>query len=184
MKLSPLIFALGVMSAAVMAPVEAGPRYTDRFPGERLHLAFVLAQGPGGAQASPPGYTRDRGLLDGEKSAEIEGTQGWFWGGYASGFFLNVIGMKLAPRLAESSDANLPWTQMDHLQDKEKEYVQGFREGFEKRIRVKRMKSTKEGSLWGVLSMGAVVVTVVSGSDLWLTGTYIGAGVAISELFL
>ena len=94
------------------------------------------------------------------------------------------MGMKLAPRIAESSDANLPWTQMDYLQDKEQEYVQSFREGFEKRIRVKRMKSTKESSLWGVLSMGAVVVTVVSGSDLWLTGTYIGAGVAISELFL
>ena len=89
------------------------------FPGERWNLGFVLAQGPAGAQASLPGYTRDRGLLDGEKSAVIEGTQGWFWGGYASGFFLNVMGMKLAPRIAESSDANLPWTQMDHLEDKE-----------------------------------------------------------------
>ncbi len=100
---------------------------------------------------------------------------------------LNVsgqIGMKLAPRIAESSDAELSWVQKDYLQGKGNEYIQGFRKGYEKRIRVKRKDSTSEGSLWGVLSMGAVVVTVVSGADLWLTGTYIGAGVAIAELFL
>ena len=152
MKLSPVILVLIFLNVSGKALAHAEPRF--ELPRERWNLGFVLAQGPAGAQASLPGYTRDRELLDGEKSAEIEGTQGWFWGGYASGFFLNVMGMKLAPRIAESSDANLPWTQMDYLQDEEQEYVQSFREGFEKCIRVKRMKSTKEGSLWGVLSWG------------------------------
>ncbi len=195
MKMSPMIFVLGVLHVTWNVPVEAEPRFgVPEFPQERKHLGFVLAQGPSGEhQAALPEYTRDQGLLDGELAAEFKGTKRWWLSGYISGLgIVGLVGLGVAELkgtnwwwlsghligygimglvvqnefFAGSSDAPLSKEAYQTIRGKGNGYVEGFRDGYHRRIRERREASNRDGSFWGigtvtgVLTAGAILMMV------------------------
>ena len=194
MKLSPVIFVLGVLNVSGKDPVQAEPRFgIPEFLQERKHLGFVLAQGPSGEQqAALPEYTRDQGLFDGELAAEFKGTKRWWLSGYISGLGIvgvvksvaelketrwwwlsgHIIGFSIMGLLlqseyfAGSSDAPLSKETYQAIRGKGNGYIEGFRDGYQRRIRERREASNRDGSFWGigtvtgVLTAGAILMMV------------------------
>ena len=157
--ISPMIFVLCFLN--VWEPVSVQAETYFGFPQKRRHLGFILAQGPSGkTQAALPEYTRDRGLLDGELAAEFKGIEKrWFWGGYLSGF--STLGLFEFTGFAAKSDA--PLTEMDYrtIQGKGHDYIEGFREGYQKHIRERRKAIVEEGRLWGICTLTGILTLVV-----------------------
>lgn len=162
MKLSPMIFVLIFLNVWEPASVQAETYFELSQEQERQRLGFILAQGPSGKpQAALPEYTRDRGLLDGKLAAEFQGVEErWFWAGYASGF--STLGLFEFTGFAKKSDA--PLTEMDYrsIEGKGRDYIEGFRKGYQEYMRERRMASVEEGRLWGICTLtGTLTVGVL-----------------------
>ena len=100
-------------------------------------------------------FTMQSGMHDGSVQAESVGTGRYFGGGFASGLLLPGIGILVPYALASSSDVHLPPEIQLSLADHPVEYVQGYRESYERRVKDKRRRS---GLLGGMLGTGTVVV--------------------------
>ena len=186
MKLSPMIFVLGVLHVSGKDPVQAEPKFgVPEFPQERRHLGFVLAHGPSGEQqAVLPGYTREQGVLDGELEAEFKGTKRWWLSGYISGLsIVGLVGLGVAELtgtnwwwlsghmigygimglvvqneyFAGSSYAPLSKEAYQAIRGKGNGYVEGFRDGYQRRIRERREASNRDGSFWGIGTVTAAL---------------------------
>ena len=158
MKMSPMIFVLGVLHVTWNVPLQAEPRFgVPELPGERIHLGFVLAQGLLGEQrAVLSEYTREQGLLDGELEAEFKGTKWWWLSGYISG--LSIVGLVVQSEyFADRSDASLSKEVYQAIRGKGTDYIEGFRNGYTKRIREKREASNTDGSFWGIGTLTGVL---------------------------
>ena len=186
MKLSPLIFVLGVLNVSGILPLQAEPRFgVPELSRERRQLGFVLAQGPSGEQqAVLPGYTREQGLFDGEMEAEFKGTKRWWLSGYISGLsIVGLVGLGVAELtgtnwwwlsghmigygimglvvqnefFAGSSDAPLSKEAYQAIRGKGNGYIEGFRDGYQRRIRARREASNRDGSYWGIGTVTAAL---------------------------
>ena len=175
MKLSRVIFVLGVLNVSGNLPLQAEPRFgVPELPRERRQLGFVLAQGPSGEQqAVLPGFTRVQGVLDGELEAEFKGTKWWWLSGYISGLgIVGLVGLGVAELtgtkwwwlsghmigygimglvvqsefFAGSSDAPLSKEVYRTIGGKGNGYIEGFRDGYKKLIRERREASNRDGS--------------------------------------
>ena len=158
MKMSPVIFVLGVLHVTWNVPIEAEPRFgVPELPREPRQLGFVLAQGLSGEQqAVLPGYTREQGLFDGEMEAEFKGTKRWWLSGYISG--LSIVGLVVQSEyFADRSDASLSKEAYQAIRRKGINYIEGFRNGYKKRIREKREASNTDGSFWGIGTLTGVL---------------------------
>ena len=158
MKLPPTIFVLIFLNVLGQGPVQAKTWF--EFPQERRHLGFVLAQGPSGeSQAALPEYRKARGLLDGKLAAEFKGIEGrWFWAGYLSGF--STLGLFEFTGFAAKSDAPLKEGEYRAIQGKGHDYIEGFREGYQKHIRARRKARVEEGRLWGICTLTGILTLI------------------------
>ena len=186
MKLSPVIFVLGVLHVTWNLPLQAEPRFgVPELPRERMHPGFVLAQGLSGEQqAVLPGYTREQGLLDGELEADFKGTKWWWLSGYISGLsIVGLVGLGVAELtgtnwwwlsghmigygimglvvqnefFASSSDAPLSKEAYQTIRGKGNGYIEGFRDGYQRRISERREASNRDGSYWGIGTVTAAL---------------------------
>src|SRR5690606_2761472 len=97
---------LGALSRQTPYPLEA----TIRRMAWVAVLALVLAPGTAQAQevkAAVP-HPMDEGPLEGERAAEVVGTNGYFAGGFVSGLALGLIGTGIAWTVAGSSEVAIP----------------------------------------------------------------------------
>ena len=153
MKPALTVLLLGLVGFPGSVPVQGEARLEP--PGERRHLGFLLAEGPSGEpQAVLPGYTRDQGAFDGEIAAEFKGTRWWWLSGYVCGFSIVglLVGNDFIPRYASISRK-----EYEAIQGKGIEYVQGYRNGYQKHLRRRRGASLRHGSFWGFVTVLGVI---------------------------
>ena len=97
--------------------------------------------------------------------AELKGTNWWWLSGHLIGY--GIMGLVVQNEFfAGSSDAPLSKEAYQTIRGKGNGYVEGFRDGYQRRIRERREASNRDGSFWGigtvtgVLTAGAILMMV------------------------
>ena len=155
MKPALTVLLLGLVCFPGSVPVHGEARLEPA--GERRHLGFLLAEGPSGEpQAVLPGYTREQGAFDGEIAAEFKGTRWWWLSGYVCGF--SIVGLVLSSEeVAAPTGVSISRKEYVAIRERGIEYVQGYREGYQRHLRKRRAASHNDGSFWGFVTVLGVI---------------------------
>ena len=124
-----------------------------------LSAAPAAAQQQSQEKLAQPVKTMTDGVAAGQISADAAGTGGSFWGGFAGGLFLGLIGTGIA--YAAQGPADAPALQLAEAQKHGSEYLLGFQQGFAEKSKRKKRSSALLGGLVGT---GTLVLLVVSAS--------------------
>lgn len=123
-------------------------------------LALVLAPGTAQAQevkAAVP-HPMDEGPLEGERAAEVVGTNGYFAGGFVSGLALGLIGTGIAWTVAGSSEVAIPATTQAGIQTNGPEWVYAYQTAFAERLKARRKSAALSGGLLGTAAFLVIFV--------------------------
>jgi len=100
-----------------------------------------------------------RGRLEGESWANANyNSEGWFAAGLGGGFLLGPIGAGVAIGLSQSGTVDYPPGLLKHTSDKSNEFSMGFIQGYEKRVKRKKLNQSIIGGVVGTVVAAIVVV--------------------------
>lgn len=123
-------------------------------------LALVLAPSVAPAQQVKAGVPNPmaEGALEGQRAAEVVGTNGYFAGGFVSGLALGLIGTGIAWAVAGSSDVSIPASAQAMIQPNGPEWVYGYQTAFAERLKSRRKSAALSGGLLGTAALLVIFV--------------------------
>ncbi|MDQ3996362.1 MAG: hypothetical protein M3303_05035 [Gemmatimonadota bacterium] len=146
-------FLTAVTAVALLAPPAAAQQPTQQGRRDSVAVADPAASAALFLQAQ----------ADGRMAAARAGTAGWAIGGFASGFFVGLIGTGVSWALAGSSHVELPADQRLLIVSQPVTYQQAYEKGYADRVRSKRKSSALTNGLLGTALFLTIFVSATSG---------------------
>lgn len=100
---------------------------------------------------------------DGRVAAASVGTWGWAIGGFASGFFVGLVGTGVSWAVARSSNVEVPPDKRLLIANQPTTYQQAYEKGFADKVRSNRKSAALTNGLLGTALFLTIFVSATSG---------------------